>query len=351
MTGVDVQRLLEPISDNEPAGPDLEGTDDFQALVIAATGRPETAINGHVTPAEEPDWGDVRDRADSLLTRSKDLQVAILLTEALIRTEDLPGLRDGLSLLHGLLETYWDTVWPELDLDDRDGAAFFRINRLKNLGDRGRVVRPVRRIKLPGTRMLGRFSLSEYEESRRSLDAGQESAGERVSDCEASLMEADLDELQLAADAAWQCGELVRSIDKLVDEKSDVPMDLGLASLAEAVGDIEALLREFLTRRGVSEVPADVQHNGAAQDGVGGDVPAVSAPPPIAGKVSSRADVIRVLDQACQYFDEFEPSSPVPLLLRRAKGLIAKDFISILRDIAPRGIEEAEIVTGANGEE
>ena len=84
MTSVDVQTLLVPISADAPAGPDLEGSPDFQALVIAATGRPETEINGHVTPAEEPDWGDVRERATALFGKTKDLQVAILLTEALI---------------------------------------------------------------------------------------------------------------------------------------------------------------------------------------------------------------------------------------------------------------------------
>ncbi len=351
MTSIDVQRLLQPISEDQPAGPDLEGSADFQALVIAATGRSSTEINGHVTEAEEPNWIDVRDRAEALLCQSKDIQIAVLLTEALIRTDDLAGLRSGLELLHGFLETYWDTVWPELDLEDGDDAALLRLNRLKNLGDRGRVVRPVRQIKLPGTRMLGRFSLRDYEEINRAQESGEDGASERLSSFEGALLEADLGELREAADAARECRARLEPLETLVNEKSGVTVDLGLAPLAEAVGDIDGLLREFLTRRGVADAPAGELPNGATAGDANGSAATAATPPPpqqgYAGKISSRADVIKALDQACQYFEEFEPSSPVPLLLRRAKRLIAKDFISILRDMAPRGVEEAEVITGA----
>ena len=36
---------------------------------------------------------------------------------------------------------------------------------------------------------------------------------------------------------------------------------------------------------------------------------------------------------------EVEPSSPVPLLLQRAKRLFAKDFLEILRDLTPGGVD------------
>lgn len=352
MTSIDLPRLLEPVSEDQPSGPDLERSADFQALVIAATGRPATDINGRVTEAQEPDWVDVRDRAAALLAQTKDIQGAVLLTEALIRTDGLPGLRSGLMLLHGYLETYWDTIWPELDLEDGDDAALLRLNRLKNVGDRGRVIRPIRAMKLPGTRMLGHFSLSEYEEICHALEKGDDGAGTRLSGLEASLMEADLAELQDAADAARYCRDILGPLEALVDEKAGVPSDLGLDALGDTIGDIDALLREFLTRRGVSEAPADPRSNDApAPDEAPTGAPAAGAPPQVnqglTGKISSRGDVIKALDQACQYFEQFEPSSPVPLLLRRAKGLIDKDFLSILRDMAPRGVEEAEVITGA----
>jgi type VI secretion system protein ImpA len=64
------------------------------------------------------------------------------------------------------------------------------------------------------------------------------------------------------------------------------------------------------------------------------------------GVINSQEDVIRVLDMACEYFNRHEPSSPVPLLLQRAKRLVAKDFMEILRDLTPAGVTQAEEISG-----
>ena len=59
---------------------------------------------------------------------------------------------------------------------------------------------------------------------------------------------------------------------------------------------------------------------------------------------------MRVLDKACDYFERHEPSSPVPLLLRRAKRLVSKDFMEILRDLAPDGVSQAENIGGTSND-
>jgi len=65
---------------------------------------------------------------------------------------------------------------------------------------------------------------------------------------------------------------------------------------------------------------------------------------------TSRDEIARMLDKACEYFHRYEPSSPVPLLLERAKRLMSKDFVEILRDLAPDGIAQFEVVSGINRE-
>ena len=64
------------------------------------------------------------------------------------------------------------------------------------------------------------------------------------------------------------------------------------------------------------------------------------------GEINSREDVIRILDRACQYYERHEPASPVPLLLRRARGLVHKDFLEIMRDLAPGGVQDVEKIKG-----
>lgn len=58
-----------------------------------------------------------------------------------------------------------------------------------------------------------------------------------------------------------------------------------------------------------------------------------------------------MLDKIVEYFERYEPSSPVPLLLKRAKKLVDKDFMAILSELAPGGVEQASLVFGAVNEE
>ena len=49
-----------------------------------------------------------------IATQSKDLQLAAWLTESLVKTKGFTGLNDGLALCHGLVEKFWDTVYPAM---------------------------------------------------------------------------------------------------------------------------------------------------------------------------------------------------------------------------------------------
>ncbi|NOQ69154.1 MAG: type VI secretion system protein TssA, partial [Gammaproteobacteria bacterium] len=85
----------------------------------------------------------------------------------------------------------------------------------------------------------------------------------------------------------------------------------------------------------------------ASSEAINNEVPASQmSAQPVAGTINSQEDVIRVLDMACEYFKRHEPSSPVPLLLQRAKRLVAKDFMEILRDLTPAGVTQAEEISG-----
>jgi type VI secretion system protein ImpA len=67
-------------------------------------------------------------------------------------------------------------------------------------------------------------------------------------------------------------------------------------------------------------------------------------------EVTTRADALRLLDLVCQYYVRFEPSSPLPMLIERARRLADKNFLDILRDLAPDGLGQAQIVVGNRDE-
>ena len=68
------------------------------------------------------------------------------------------------------------------------------------------------------------------------------------------------------------------------------------------------------------------------------------------GRVNNTDDVIRALDQILAYYARSEPSSPLPLLIERAKRLVRADFMTIMRDMAPAGVENVSVISGDGDE-
>ena len=55
---------------------------------------------------------------DLLTKKTKDLQLAAWLTEALLKQKGFAGLKDGLGLCYGFVDKFWETVFPELEDGD-----------------------------------------------------------------------------------------------------------------------------------------------------------------------------------------------------------------------------------------
>jgi type VI secretion system protein ImpA len=68
------------------------------------------------------------------------------------------------------------------------------------------------------------------------------------------------------------------------------------------------------------------------------------------GDIVDRQDVIRMIDRICTYYERHEPSSPVPLLLARARRLVDMSFMEVLQDLAPDGMGQARHIGGIEKE-
>jgi len=124
LMALDIQSLLEPISDAEPGGADIR----YEPITvqIREARRQEEALSPGVWKREvkTADYVRVIRLATEVLTRrSKDLQIAAWLTEACLFQEGFAGLRQGLELIRGLLEKFWDSVHP---LAEEDGNLELR---------------------------------------------------------------------------------------------------------------------------------------------------------------------------------------------------------------------------------
>ena len=68
------------------------------------------------------------------------------------------------------------------------------------------------------------------------------------------------------------------------------------------------------------------------------------------GAIQSGDDVIKQIDLICAYYAQNEPSSPVPLILNRAKKLVNKDFTAIMSDLTPDAVSQLQVITGKKEE-
>lgn len=343
MTQIDTDTLLAPLSDEMPCGENLEYDPAFGELERIAQGTPERAMGDEVIAAEPPNWNDVFEKSLALFERTKDFRVAVHLLHAGLRTQGLPAFASGLTLMHRLAADYWDSVHPQLDKDDGDDPTL-RMNTLLVLNDRAQVVNALSRCPLIQSKAFGRVSLRDVRIAAGELSPGEDEKTTLDSaQVEAAFLDGELSELQANASAADAAVEALSALSSYLSEQVGAANAPDLNVLQAELKALRGVLSEQLTRRGAGPAQGDdaVAANGAGQ-----------APKPAAtGDINSRDDVVRAIDRICDYFRKNEPSSPVPLLLQRAKGLVSKDFMDIIRDLTPDGVSQAKVIVGRTDEE
>lgn len=340
MSRIDVDSLLKEVSAEFPCGENLEYDPEFGEMERATQGKPEQQIGDTLIQAEEPDWPKINKKVVSLFKRTKDLRSAVYFTQALLHTDGLLGLRDGLKLIQGLLEKFWDTVHPQLDPADNNDPTL-RINTLLTLCDPATVLQSIREATLVKSSAFGKITLRDIlvSSGKFTLPTGSKEKILEQSTIDAAFMIAQLDEMQSIADAIRQSLESIAAIETLLMDKVGAKQMADFSTLPNLLKEAQQIMTEHLSQRGATESDAATEET-AAKSGT------AKASRQINGEINSREDVIRVLDMACEYFSRHEPSSPVPLLLQRAKRLVSKDFMEILRDLVPTGVSQAEQISG-----
>ncbi|MEO7034530.1 MAG: type VI secretion system protein TssA [Polyangiaceae bacterium] len=334
MASIDLEKLLEPISDAAPSGVNLEYDTDFLTLERLALGRPELQMGGSVRPAEPPDYEALAREASLLLGRSKDLRIAVLLSRALAHLQGFQGLTEGLALVQGLLDRYFPTVFPELDPTEGNDPTM-RITAIAGLCASD-ILAALRSRPLLVSRTFGPITLRDLAAAAGGGTAS-EGAKPDQANIEAAFQDTTLPEHQHAANVAQAALAHLAAIET-VFQREHAGQGPELAALADILRQAQYALVSRLERRIAAAMPEQppASASGAAPQAAGG----------FNGEIRTRADVLRALDKICEYYAEFEPSSPIPLLLRRGKRLVSKSFLDIIRDMAPDGVSQVESIAG-----
>ncbi len=339
----DIVGLMTPLSEEDPCGADLTYDPEFLELQRVAEGQPERVSGDETKPAEPPDWDDVASRATAILGRARDVRAAVLLTRAWLAEEGLEGMASGLELVLGLSTQFWDQVHPRAD---EDGDLILRFNTLRTLTDEGFLLDALRHLTLVDGGATGRMSLRDVRIVSGKIKPTEDTPADEVPDrarLDSAVAAATPDDLQRGLEAARRCEAAASGIQNLVDEKAP-GFGPDLKMLRGDLAEIVRLYEECVTQRSGGQAIGD---GGDAMSGGGGG--GESGGGGVGGPIRSRDDVIRTLDAVCAYYAQREPSSPVPILLNRAKRLVNMTFLDIIRDMTPSGVNEAQMYAGQDG--
>ncbi|WP_119459039.1 type VI secretion system protein TssA [Rhodospirillaceae bacterium SYSU D60014] len=324
---LDFERLLAPIPGDRPAGADLRQDTspnpiyyrikDARSAARAAE-RSLEALDDESDMEREAaaplkDWRTVLDLAPKVLAeQTKDLEVTAWLIEGLVRLHGFAGLRDGFRLARGLVEAFWDDLYPA---EDEEGVLtkVAPLAGLNGEGAEGALIQPIRKIPITDGADPGPFGLWHYEQASKLLEVSEEKREQRIaagavtlSQFEASakatlsdfyrriipdleLCQSEFDQLNAAL--AERCG-------------SDAPPSSQISTTLTAVQDI---LRAF-GRDAVAVETAPAPADGAAPSQA---VPGALAP---AG-LQTRDDAFRTLLKVAEFFRQTEPHSPISYTL------------------------------------
>ncbi|CAE6686774.1 hypothetical protein R69927_01628 [Paraburkholderia domus] len=341
--------MLAEISAASPCGDDLEYDPDFLELEQVVHGKPEVQYGATTVAATPPDWKIAEALSLDLLAKSRDLRVAVHLARALLNRKGFGGFAEGLALVEGLLEQRWDHVYPQLDPDD-DNDPTARVNALVALTEQSGMLVDVRDAPLASSRMHGVVTLRDIEYATGEVPLANGAEAPSLNSIEAVI--ADAHEDAAAAHAALlDALHSATRIETVLTERVGAARSIDLSPLARLLRRAADFLGERIGGSGGTGGPAEAANSSSDGDAATGErASAAPAGAPLSGDIVDRQDVIRMIDKICAYYERHEPSSPVPLLLMRARRLVDKSFMEILQDLAPEGMGQARQVGGIDNE-
>ncbi|MBW2741947.1 MAG: type VI secretion system protein TssA, partial [Deltaproteobacteria bacterium] len=231
---INIEAILAPIPGDNPAGEDIRYSPVYDQIKEARRADDLLDRGDWQRKIKTSDWNTVIDSAvDALINKSKDLQIAAWLTEALIKTEGFDGLATGLKILTGLLKDYWEHLYPELE----DGDLDFRVAPIEFVNDK--LWPCIKQVSITDSSATPGYSWLKWQESRQvgfeadtrnrygDVDENKKKARNELI-AEGKLTAEDFDSAvalsskafyEFLAESLVMCQEEFKKLDETVDDK------------------------------------------------------------------------------------------------------------------------------------
>ncbi|MCD4721628.1 MAG: type VI secretion system protein TssA [Desulfobacula sp.] len=281
---MDLDAILMPIPGDNPSGENLRYTTIYDEIQEARKADDLLDQGDWQHEVKTSDWNAVFSLSmDALETKTKDLQIAAWLLEALTHTKGFEGISLGLTIINNFFDTFWETLYPEIEEDDLD----YRAGPFEFINDK--LWFPIKEIPITDPGSTPGFSWMKWKESRKvGLEKDTLNQYGDVDDDKKKARDEQIAEGKLSAeefDAAVkrssrayyedlfeilsQCGDLFNVLDNTVDEKfgKEAPR---LAEFKTSLEDCLNLVTKFVKIKREEEpdpVPEELQEESKEPEG------------------------------------------------------------------------------------
>lgn len=323
---MDIDTLLAPISDSQPTGADArvdsEITQNYYTLKDARTNA-RAAERSNIfdsNNSEISEWLTILNQAPQVLCeQTKDLEICCWYTEALIRSNGFSGLKQGFELIRGLIEEFWDELYP---LPDEDGleTRVAPLTGLNGSGAEGVLISPIRNVKLTDSSGHDSYSLWQYQQAleiqkirdENDRQSRIDAAGFSLTDIQHSVSDTNNDFFITIVDDLNACIEDYKSISDMLD--GHCGLDISPPSrniinvLEECLSAVKHLAGDVLEANNAVESETESDENTETTQSISSNNSAIN----------SREDAFKQLLRISDFFKKTEPHSPIPAILQRA---------------------------------
>lgn len=329
---IEIEEYLQPISEENPSGESLRYSNIYDELAEARRSDDDLEQGEWQHELKTADYPKVIELAsEALKTHTKDLQIAVWFAEALINEKGFAGLRDSLKLLSALQETFWETIFPEIDEGDMEGRA----NALAWIDSQAAL--SIRSEPITGGQSL---SYLDWEESKNfdipeNIDTLEYNDQQKYTALKAQAEE----ENRITGDmwrkarattnrqfaeitflALEECWTEYQNLNRVIEELYDRNQAPGMGELRKALDDLRSVVKKLVEEKRLEEPDSEEESEEpeAADGDTDGTGTAGVAVAGSKGPIRNRRDALKRLSEVAEYFRKNEPHSPVSYLVHRA---------------------------------
>lgn len=325
--------LSKPVSDDKPAGPDLdeEMDPDYMNYVLVAPDRLPTGYLVQVPGSDERkpfdrstiDLNKETDAIAGFLERTRDIRLLTLDARFNAAGGNVIGFAEATQGLATIVQTFWDEVHPK----PPDGDMIVRQNTVESLDDLGQIVLHLQNAVVAGGGRTRPISLRHYLVATNKAEARSGEETVSLADISATMTaessSARVTEVHGAIEAARTALETVR---KTFMEKAGAEFTPAFPRLTELFQQTIEMIGAYRT----DLVPPAAIATGT--DEYGSEDGGTTLAP---GAVKTHADATAALIAAENYFLRMEPSSPALILVHQSRMLAGRPMTFALEALMP----------------